>query len=250
MESLREIMENTEEFNDEVLDQIIEIIDETDRIDSQTYISFNELKVFIKDYETFDTRDKIQEIISKIDLQLNNYVNSAVSENSTMVTEVDEAEKPPEVIIERTDKELIPDESIEINQDAIDIFDTVIEVEQDSNARLDLFFSDERCKEINQSWIKDKTNPYSLDPYGLVIRKKHLNKTSSEYGWRYDAFNRPVHISINNTCTREENINNVLNIQYQKNYKAFEKKGIIYQIYSKYYPSRLEKYTNALDGKH
>lgn len=241
MENIKEILQGSEDVDDEVLDQIIEVIDEIDIVNSQTYIILNELKVFIKDYETFDTRDKIQEIISKIDIHLNNYVNITVSENTNMNTETEDVEAPV-LLKERTDSDLIPENTIEINQDALDIFDTVLSIEQNSNARLDLFFSDERCKEINQGWIKDKTNPYSLDPYGLVIRKKCLNKTSHEYGWRYDANNRPIHAAINDTCTREENINNVLNIQYQKNKKAFEKKGIIYQIYIKYFPERLEKF--------
>lgn len=242
MEYIKEILQGNEDIDNNVLEQIIEILDEIETIDQQTYIVLNELKIFIKDYETFDTRDNIQEIISKIDIILNNYVNNTVSEISenSIIQESKDTENAETK--ERTDLDLIPENTIEINQDAVDIFDTVLMTEQNSNARLDLFFSDDRCKDINLTWIKDKTNPYSLDPYGLVIRKKSLNKTSNEYGWKYDSHNRPVHISINDTCTREENINNVLNIQYQKNRKAFEKKGIIFQIYSKYFPERLEKF--------
>lgn len=242
MENLKEIMQNTKIIDNEILDQIIEIVDEVEKINYSDYIIFNELKVFIKDYETFNTRDKIQDIITKIDILLNNYINSTVSEITTMTTETEDSEQNYISVIERTDKNLIPDKSIEINPDAIEIFDSILLTEQNSNVRLDLFFSDERCKDINLNWIKEKSNPYSLDPYGLVIRKKCLNKPSHEYGWRYDSFNRPIHAAIKNTCTREENINNVLNIQYQKNKKAFEKKGIIYQIYSKYFPERLEKF--------
>lgn len=245
MEYIKEILQGNEDIDDNVLEQIIESIDEIEIIDQQTYIVLNELKIFIKDYETFDTRDDIQEIISKIDIILNNYVDNTVSENSVVIelkdTEITE-------IKERTDFDLIPENTIEINQDAVEIFDMVLITEQNSNVRLDLFFSDDRCKDINLTWIKDKTNPYSLDPYGLVIRKKCLNKTSNEYGWKYDSHNRPVHISINDTCTREENINNVLNIQYQKNRKAFDKKGIIFQIYSKYFPERLEKFNVGLQN--
>lgn len=235
-----------ENFTDEILDQLIEMIDEYDKITNKEYITLNELKVYIKDFETFDTKDKIQEIITKIDILLNNYVESTAYDNIANITETEDDCVESSIKNERTDKNLIPDNMIEINQDAVDIFEDVLAIEHNSNARLDIFFSDSRCKDINQSWIKDKTNPYTLDPYGLVIRKKQLNKTGSEYGWRYDEFNRPVHIAIKNTCTREENINNVLNIQYQKNKKAFDKKGIIYQIYSKYFPERLTKFNQNL----
>lgn len=246
MEYLKELMQSTEEINEETLEQIVEIVDETKFVDSDLYIIFNELKVFIKDYETFDTRDTIQEIISKIDVLLTEYVNTTVSDK-TNVSESEEPEKEQQPETKsRTDKKLISDADIEINQDALDILEMVLTTEHTSNVRLDIFFSDTRCKDINGCWIKDKRNPYTLDAYGLIIRKKCLNKPSSEFGWRYDEFNRPIHIAINDTCTREENINNVLNIQYQKNKKAFDKKGIIYQIYSKIYPERLEKFNVAV----
>ena len=82
MEYIKEILQGNEDIDNNVLEQIIEILDEIESIDQQTYIVLNELKIFIKDYETFDTRDNIQEIISKIDIILNNYVNNTVSEIS------------------------------------------------------------------------------------------------------------------------------------------------------------------------
>ena len=93
METLKEIIKDTKLINDEILDQIIEIVDEVDKINYSDYITFNELKVFIKDYETFNTRDKIQDISSKIDILLNNYINSTVTEITTMTTETEDSEQ-------------------------------------------------------------------------------------------------------------------------------------------------------------
>ena len=65
-------------------------------------------------------------------------------------------------------------------------------------------------------------------------------KKNSLYGWKFDENKKPIHYLVKaEICSDEENIKAVLNAQYLMNQKAFSPIGIIYKIYSKYYPERL-----------
>lgn len=139
----------------------------------------------------------------------------------------------------RTDLSLIPPENVIIVNDSVLLFKDIIKEEMNSNAVLDDFFKNPKCVIVNSS-VKDKTNLYGLDKFGLVIRRKSYLKKNNIYGWKYDKNMEPVHILTNTElCDEKENIKNVINAQFMMDEKIFNKNGVIYKIYSRYYPERL-----------
>lgn len=139
----------------------------------------------------------------------------------------------------RSDFDLIPSDNISIVDDSLLLFDDIIKEETISNAALDDFFKNPRCVIVN-SGVKDKTNLYGLDRFGLVIRRKAYLKKNNVYGWKYDNNMEPVHILTNlELCEDQENIRNVINAQFMMEGRLFNKNGVIYKIYSRYYPERL-----------
>lgn len=139
----------------------------------------------------------------------------------------------------RSDFDLIPSNSVSTVDESIILFNKVITEETISNTALDEFFKNTRCVIVN-SGVKDKTNLYGLDRFGLVIRRKAYLKKNNVYGWKYDNNMEPVHILTNlELCDDETNIKNVINAQYMMEERLFNKNGVIYKIYSRYYPERL-----------
>lgn len=179
----------------------------------------NEIKIKYDEYE----QKKITDIMNKISHDFSeNEENNNVSR-----------------IKQRTDNDLISE--INLIEDSLSLFKKIIYEENKSNLNLDYHFLNKHCEEINQS-IKDKFNPYTLDKYGLVIRRKKYNKKQI-FGWKFDDDMEPIHfLSKPNICTFEENVQAVLNYQFRNNPKLFQPGGLIYKIYQNTYPERLEMF--------
>jgi hypothetical protein len=143
--------------------------------------------------------------------------------------------------LKRTDEDLIPKKHVKIIPEVEKLFSDIMLKNNETSVKIDVIFNDERCAVINKS-LRDKSNTYALDPYGLVIRKKSYNKKSDTYGWKYNDSHQPIHYYVEEgKKTRQENINNVLSFQYNSNPKHFIS-GPIRKIYEKQYPERLAKY--------
>ena len=189
----------------------------------------------IKDNFETPTLNRIKRYILKVEKLIEASKNVSVSEDT--IDTSDNIVIPTKKI--RTDFNLIPEDSITTVEDSILLFKDIIKEESLSNAALDDFFKNPKCIMVN-SGVKDKTNLYSLDKFGLVIRRKAYLKKNNVYGWKYDKNMEPVHILTNlELCDEKENIKNVINAQYMMEEKLFNKNGVIYKIYSRYYPERL-----------
>lgn len=139
----------------------------------------------------------------------------------------------------RTDFNLIPEDKVTIVNDSVKLFEEIVEEEKSNVEILNNYFKNPKTALVNMS-IKNKLNLYSLDRYGLVIRRNAYMKKNSLYGWKFDEDKKPIHYLVKpDICDDEENIKAVLNAQYLMNQKAFSPIGIIYKIYIKYYPERL-----------
>jgi hypothetical protein len=203
-------------FNDEELEFIPMIIEKLNDI---------------KDNYSNKTTNRIKRFINKSEKMLQN------NSESEDISEINETQ----IVIKknRTDTNLIPPESIMVVDDSVRLFESIIKEELISNSVLDDFFRNQKCVIVN-SCIKDKTNLYGLDKYGLVIRRKSYMKKNNIYGWKYDSNMEPVHILTKpELCNESENIKNVINAQFMMDDKLFKQNGVIYKIYSRYYPERL-----------
>lgn len=141
---------------------------------------------------------------------------------------------------ERTDVGIIPESEIKVNVAMSEILNPLILEELVNDISLNKYFKDPRCALLNEKNTKDKTNPYTLDEYGFLIRKKSYGKKNDVFGWKYDQEYRPTHYHYNDILTLSDNIRNIISIQYMINSKLFKPTGNIYKIYIKHYPERLD----------
>jgi DNA repair exonuclease SbcCD ATPase subunit len=197
-------------------------------------IRLPEIKEYCKTYSDF-IETRLKEILTKLN-------------ESTPIIETIQTE---EIVksLKRTDKDLI--KKVNVLNSAKYVFKIVETQDKHIKNNIALNFNNPQCDIVN-STLKNKNNTYSLDRYGLVIRKNSFNKSKDPFGWKYDQkTHEPIHYYVkpeNNTY--EQNINAVLSYQYNSNKKLFQS-GVIYKIYSIYYPERLEKFVNkeGLDVK-
>ena len=131
---------------------------------------------------------------------------------------------------ERTDKKLIPDDKIKINNSSVEILNKIISNEELVNKYVSITFRNKKCEPANKTLNSD--DYYGLDELGIVIRRRMYNK-DKPYGWKYkEGTHEPISYYFNPVLSRKDNIFNILSIQYQKLPKAFMKKGVIYKIYT------------------
>ena len=131
---------------------------------------------------------------------------------------------------ERTDKKLIPDNKIRINNSSVEILNKIISNEELVNKYVSITFRNKKCEPANKTLNSD--DYYGLDELGIVIRRRMYNK-DKPYGWKYkEGTHEPISYYYNPVLSRKDNIFNILSIQYQKLPKAFMKKGVIYKIYT------------------
>lgn len=212
------ILERLEDFKDDSDNKIIKRINK---------IIFQFTELVNEKYKSMENED------TSIDSSSDGKTETT-NENSTITIENFVVKHPP-----RTDTNLIKPETIKIVNDSLLLFKDVVKEEKDNVEILNNYFKNPKTALINMS-IKNKLNLYSLDRYGLVIRRNAYMKKNSLYGWKFDENKEPIHYLVKpDTCSDEENIKAVLNAQYLMNQKAFSSVGIIYKIYSKYYPERL-----------
>ena len=139
----------------------------------------------------------------------------------------------------RTDILTYPVNNISTVKDSYDLFQKLIQEEKQNIEILNEYFKNPKTTVINSN-VKNKNNLYTLDRYGLIIRRKEFMKKKKPFAWKFDKNNEPIHYLTNpDLCNNEENVKAVLNAQYLMNEKAFRPTGVIYKIYSKYYPERL-----------
>jgi hypothetical protein len=243
-EDLQSEFDNSEEEN-EKLDEVkgeIQILlqkifkalkkdikfEDEDIIELQKFeIKLTEIQEYCKKYIDF-----IQTQLKEIILKSNENIK-----NSTSI-------EPTEIIKStiRTDKDII--KKVNILKSSVALFKIVERQNKSIKKNISLNFNNPQCDIVN-STLKNKNNTYSLDRYGLVIRKNSFNKPKDPFGWKYDQkTHEPIHYYVkpeNNTY--EQNINAVLSYQYNTNKKLFQN-GVIYKIYNLYYPERLEKFLN------
>lgn len=210
-------------------------------------INYEEVEIIdeiIKKIETYKTDDNKKEI-NKI---INKYHKIIESQNKSEENETDSEINNEETnkIIElkrnkiRTDIDTIPPENVIVVPESYNLFEELIREELPNSKLLIEFFNNPKTAIVN-STIKDKNNLYALDRYGLIIRKKEYMKKTSPYAWKFDQNNEPIHyLTKPDVCDEEENVKAVLNAQYMMKKTSFTNStGIIFKIYSKYYPERL-----------
>lgn len=227
--NLGDILKLIEKFlnvNQNINDEKIEIIDE-----------------IIKKIETYKTDENKREI-NKI---INKYHKIIEIQNKSEESETDAEtnnEKNKSIVLNqnktRSDIDIVPPENVIIVQESYNLFQELIREELLNSKLLTEFFNNPKTAIVN-STIKDKNNLYTLDRYGLIIRKKEYMKKTSPYAWKFDQNNEPIHyLTKPDVCNEEENIKSVLNAQYMMKKTSFTNStGIIYKIYSKYFPERL-----------
>lgn len=215
-----------------IIERLYDLVICTDVFSDEDIAKLAELKEIICDFENEKNTKLIKAVICKI----NETIERNLSDKTDSNTTIDE-----EIGTERTDTDTVLFENIKILEDAAEIFHELIDMEELADDRIGHIFNDSRCDVVNGS-LKDKNNKYCLDSFGLVIRRKSKNKSKDVYGWKFDSQRRPVHYHTQAMCGFNENVNNVLNIQYATNSKIFKPKGIIYKIYTKNYAERLKKF--------
>ena len=227
--NLGDILKLIEKFlniNQNINDEKIEIIDEIIKK--------------IETYKTDENKREINKIINKYHKIIEIQNKSEESETDTETND----EKNKSIVLNqnktRSDIDIVPPENVIIVQESYNLFQELIREELLNSKLLTEFFNNPKTAIVN-STIKDKNNLYTLDRYGLIIRKKEYMKKTSPYAWKFDQNNEPIHyLTKPDVCNEEENIKSVLNAQYMMKKTSFTNStGIIYKIYSKYFPERL-----------
>lgn len=232
---------------DSILNMIEKLLINLDRkFNSNAVISEEEIALVEEIIEKLKEYDETKQSINIINKLKELIINS--SNNTESILETEDLNKNSNIIlnsvlnfknVERTDKDLIPDSEVHIVEDSILLFKDVIREETINLELLDEYFNNPDCDIINNN-IKDKTNLYTLDKYGLLIRRKCYLKKNNVFAWKFNENNEPIHFFTKpEICNDEENIKTVLNIQFIMNERLFQPGGLIYKVYSRCYPERL-----------
>ena len=227
------------------LNDILKLIERF--FNTNQHINYEEVEIIdeiIKKIETYKTDDNIKEI-NRI---INRYHKIIEIQNKSEENETDNENSNEEMnkIVDlkrdkiRTDIDIIPPENVIVVPESYNLFVELIREELPNSKLLIEFFNNPKTAIVN-STIKDKNNLYALDRYGLIIRKKEYMKKTSPYAWKFDKNNEPIHyLTKPDVCDDDENVKAVLNAQYMMKKTSFTNStGIIYKIYSKYFPERL-----------
>lgn len=163
--------------------------------------------------------------------ELISFVINRINELLRLNIHRDEEEQEDTPIRERTDKSLIPDSDIRVVQDGLDIMNFIVDEEKFANIEINKFFNNQFCDIVNKS-LKNKQNVYTLDRLGIVIRKKSYNKPKDPFSWKYNDKKEPISYYTKELVDDDENIKNILNVQFKLKPTLFNKKGIITKIYN------------------
>lgn len=204
----------------EIIDEIIKKIETYKTNDNQKEIN----KIINKYHKIIEIQNKLEENESECEMN-NEEKNKTTDSNQSKI---------------RTDIDIIPPENVIVVPESYTLFEELIREELPNSKLLIEFFNNPKTAIVN-STIKDKNNLYALDRYGLIIRKKEYMKKTSPYAWKFDKNNEPIHyLTKPDICGEDENVKAVLNAQYMMKKTSFTNStGIIYKIYSKYFPERL-----------
>lgn len=227
LESLKDILTKTETWTD----QDIQIL--------------NGLNVKLNDFNCiFDN------MIKSIKDSISNILSQNLQETSMSISESESIDQQPVEleVRQRSDEDIIPLNKVKINSKMEQLFSDIMNKNANTSSSLDVIFNPELYSIVNKS-IRDKQNTYTLDPYGLVIRRKSYNKKSDPYAWKYNKNNQPIHYLVDeNTKSFQENIDIVLNAQYISKPQHFVS-GIIEKLYIDRYPERLFKFVSKEEIK-
>ena len=163
--------------------------------------------------------------------ELISFVINRINELLRLNIRRDEEEQEDTTIRERTDKNLIPDSDIRVVQDGLDIMNFIVDEEKFANIEINKFFNNQFCDIVNKS-LKNKQNVYTLDRLGIVIRKKSYNTPKDPFSWKYNDKKEPISYYTKELVDDDENIKNILNVQFKLKPTLFNKKGIITKIYN------------------
>ena len=224
---------------------------------------------FYKLYTNWDTStevdEEVVEILLHLKIELLNYYNSnqisrqiqqQIQKEIDIIDKLSEkfgftfsSVKNPKAVEtgERSDKNLIPDSSINCINTSIQIMNTLIKDEQTANEHNDIVFNNPKCYPANKTL---KTNCYGLDRLGIIISRKFFNSKSKAFAWKYiEGTNTPISYFYDPVLSPEENVNQILSRQYQLQPAAFTKpSGVIYKIYSND-PELYQRYINFMNSK-
>lgn len=229
---------------DDVLKSIEKFLNNNKNITSEESEIFDEIIKKVKLYENEFNEKRIKKIIDKYEaiIEKQNETNDDDIEIETESELENELDDSPLILSKptiRTDISIIPTDTISIVKDSYNLFKELIYEEKQNCEILNEYFKNPKTTVVNLS-VKNKYNLYTLDRYGLIIRRKEFMKKKKLFAWKFDKNNEPIHYLTNpDICNDEENVKAVLNAQFLMNEKAFNPTGVIYKVYSKYYPERL-----------
>lgn len=193
-------------------------------------------------------RIEVNEYLNKKNQKKIEYINYKVDEIKRIVGYTDTITTTK--LNERTDKNIITE--INIIPGSVELMKNIISLENKANAHIDIMFNNPKCEIVNRS-LKSQNN-YGLDKFNAVIRKGFYNKKSSAFAWKFITLpdsdtSIPVSYFYEPVLTDEENIQHILNNQFQIQPKAFSKPaGVIYKIYSRV-PELKDLLTKFLESK-
>lgn len=233
---------------DDVLKSIEKFLNTNTNITLEENEIFDEIIKKIKLYENEFNEKRIKKIINKFDKIIekqdeNTEEDSKIETESELENELENEFEDKHLIFQkstvRTDILMVPIDTISIVKDSYNLFKELIYEEKQNCEILNEYFKNPKTTIVNLS-VKNKYNLYTVDKYGLIIRRKEFMKKKKPFAWKFDKNNEPIHYLTNpDICNDEENVKAVLNAQYLMNEKAFNPTGVIYKVYSKYYPERL-----------
>lgn len=125
---------------------------------------------------------------------------------------------------------------VNVNGEMREFMRELIHEENIAKRARNVHFNDDRCAKINKS-LKNKDNNYTLDKYGLIIRKGSYEKRSDPFGWRNSVIDGlPVHVRANESITNQDDIfKGVIEIvaRDKRTSRAYE------IVYSDHFPERM-----------
>lgn len=229
----------------DLLESLKDILTKTETWTDQNIQILNGLNVKLNDFNcVFDN------MIKSIKDSISNILSQNLQETSMSISESESIyQQPVELEVrQRSDEDIIPLNKVKVNSKMEQLFSDIMNKNANTSLSLDVIFNPELYSIVNKS-IRDKQNTYTLDPYGLVIRRKSYNKKSDPYAWKYNKNNQPIHYLVDeNTKSFQENIDIVLNAQYISKPQHFVS-GIIEKLYIDRYPERLFKFVSKEEIK-
>lgn len=230
-----ELSKNINEFNTK---ELIKIVVSIDSVTEEEHQILKDIKKILNNNAVED-----EQVNQNVDILIKKINTLKVQPQTEDVTETDSEQQISTPLItqnlqirERTDHNLIPDSSIRIVKDGLDIMNLLISEEEEADDTVNLYFNNELCHVVNKS-LKSKTNTYTLDPLNIVIRRKSFNKANDPFSWKYSSpdpntgIKRPISYFTQELISDDENVKNIINIQYALKPALFNTNGVIYKVY-------------------